>query len=216
MLILRQSTSSNVVIGPYVDSTDGVTAETGLTIANTDILLSKNGATQAAKNSGGGTHDSNGWYAITLDATDTNTVGRLQLSSSVAGAVPVFHDYQVVEEATYDALFASAADLGMNVTQINSSSSAAVRLALSANQIIPGTVDTVTNTHTPTATEFQADDITEATTDHYKDRIVYFTSGALAGQFTNITGYTLVGGIGQFTVASLTEAPANNDTFILV
>ena len=93
---------------------------------------------------------------------------------------------------------------------------AAARLALSAGQIIPGTVDTVTNTHTPTTTEFQADNITEATADHFNGRIVIFTSGALAGQATDITDYAAVGGIGQFTVTAMTEAPANNDSFIVV
>ena len=74
----------------------------------------------------------------------------------------------------------------------------------------------MTNTHTPTTTEFQADDITEATADHYNGRIVIFTSGVLAGQATDITDYAAVGGIGQFTVTAMTEAPANNDTFIIV
>ena len=93
---------------------------------------------------------------------------------------------------------------------------AAARLALSGGQIIPFTVDTATNSHTPTTTEFQADDITEATADHYNGRIVIFTSGALAGQATDITDYEAVGGIGQFTITALTEAPANNDTGIIV
>lgn len=89
-------------------------------------------------------------------------------------------------------------------------------LAASAGQVIKATVDTVTNTHTPTTTEFQADDITEATADHFNGRIVIFTSGALAGQATDITDYVAVGGIGQFTVTAMTEAPANNDTFVIV
>lgn len=93
---------------------------------------------------------------------------------------------------------------------------AAAQLNLSANQIITFTVDTVTNTHTPTTTEFQADDITEATANHYNGRIVIFTSGALAGQVSDITSYEAVGGIGQFTVSALTEAPANDDTGIIL
>jgi hypothetical protein len=86
----------------------------------------------------------------------------------------------------------------------------------STGQIITATVDTVTNTHTPTTTEFQADDITEATSDHYNGRVIIFTSGTLAGQATSISDYEAVGGIGQFTVVALTEAPANNDTFIII
>ena len=110
MLYLKQSTASqSVLIGPFVDSTDGVTAETALTISNTDIRLSKNGGNIAAKNSGGGTHDENGWYTITLDATDTNTVGRLQLHVNESGALPVFAEFQVLEEDIYDALFAASA-----------------------------------------------------------------------------------------------------------
>ena len=110
MLILKQSTASqSVLLGPFVDDTDGATAETGLTIANTDIRLSKNGGNIVAKNSGGGTHDELGFYTITLDATDTNTVGRLQISCKMTGALVVFMECQVVEEAIYDALFASSA-----------------------------------------------------------------------------------------------------------
>lgn len=93
---------------------------------------------------------------------------------------------------------------------------AAARLSLSANQIIPGTVDTVVNSHTPTTTEFQADDITEATADHYNGRIIIFTSGALAGQATSISDYVAVGGIGQFIVVALTEAPSDNDSFVIL
>lgn len=110
MLYLKQSTASqDVLIGPFVDDSDGATAETGLTIANTDIRLSKNGGNLASKNSGGGTHDEAGWYQITLDATDTNTVGTLQLHVKVSGALMVHHEFTVLEEDVYDALIGSGA-----------------------------------------------------------------------------------------------------------
>jgi len=110
MLYLKQSTASQtVLLGPFVDDTDGATPETGLTIANTDIRLSANGGNMFAKTSGGGTHDENGWYAITLDATDTATVGRFQISCKVAGALTVFMEMNVLEEAIYDSLMASSA-----------------------------------------------------------------------------------------------------------
>lgn len=112
MQYLKESTASqSVIIGPFVDDTDGNTAETGLTVNNTDIRLSKNGGNIVAKNSGGGTHDELGYYTITLDATDTNTVGRLQLAAHVSGALPVYHEFQVIETAVYDLIFASGADL---------------------------------------------------------------------------------------------------------
>ncbi len=109
MQILRQSTSQAIRFGPFVDSTDGVTAETALTIANTDIQLSKDGAAFGAKNSGGGTHDADGWYSATLDATDTGTVGVFIAQIAVSGALPVYVTYHIVEEAVYDAMYGDGA-----------------------------------------------------------------------------------------------------------
>lgn len=107
---LKQSTASQArAIGPFLDDTDFKTAETGLTIANTDIKLRANGTTLSNKNSGGGTHQVNGVYAVTWDATDTANVGELHFSVVVAGALPVFGTYVVLEEAVYDALFAASA-----------------------------------------------------------------------------------------------------------
>lgn len=110
MFYLRQSTADQIdILGPFIDDTDGKTAETGLTIANTDIRLSKNGGNMGAKNSGGGTHDELGYYAVTYDATDSDTVGRLKACVHVAGALPVWTEYQVLEEDAYDFLFAAGA-----------------------------------------------------------------------------------------------------------
>jgi len=103
-----------------------------------------------------------------------------------------------------------------DVQQIDGSALAASNLNKSALQILAGTVDTVTNTHTPTTTEFQADDIVEATTNHFVGRWVFFTSGVLFQQAREITGYAQVGGIGQFTTVAFTEASSDDDTFIVV
>lgn len=105
-------------------------------------------------------------------------------------------------------------DLPVNLTKINGVAAAAARLALSTGVIIPGTVDTTA--WAPTTTIFEADDITEATNDHYNGRIIIWTSGALLGQATSISDYTLTGSNGRFTVVAMTEAPANNDTFIII
>lgn len=107
---LRQSTASQArVIGPFVDDTDFKTPETGLTIANTDVKLLKNGAASVNKNSGGGTHRANGNYGLTFDATDTDTVGELHASVLVAGALLVVGKFVVLEEAVYDSIFVAGA-----------------------------------------------------------------------------------------------------------
>lgn len=108
---LKQNTASQTRwIGPFIDDGDFITAATGLTIANTDIKVSANGGSSANKNSGGGTHDVNGMYAVTWNATDTATVGELKYSVKVAGALQVFGSYVVLEEAIYDAMFAASAN----------------------------------------------------------------------------------------------------------
>lgn len=116
-IALKQSTASQEIpLGYFLDSTDGDTAETGLTIANTDIKLWKNGATTLAnKNSGGATHIAGGIYYTTLDATDTNTVGPMIIFVHVSGALAVRVECHVYEEDIYDALFgASAAGFDAN------------------------------------------------------------------------------------------------------
>lgn len=108
---LRQSTASQeVTLGPFVDSTDANSEEVALTIANTDVLLHKHGGTTLpTKNSGGGTHISNGIYYIVLDATDTNTIGNLDIYCHMSGALWVKKACVVLDEAVYDALFGTVA-----------------------------------------------------------------------------------------------------------
>ncbi len=113
----------------------------------------------------------------------------------------------------------SAGRMRSDVLAINASTSAAIRHALAAAQMIPGTVDNTA--HTPTDTEFEADDITEATADHFgglvnNARLILWTTGALAGQIALITDYAIAAGRGHFTVQQMTEAPANDDTFITI
>lgn len=107
-LKLKQSTAVDVLIGPFVDLTDGATAEPG---ESPSVKLSKNGQALGAKNDATTpVHDADGYYNCELDATDTNTVGTLVLTvAKSANALPVRHEFQVVEEATYDFLYASGA-----------------------------------------------------------------------------------------------------------
>lgn len=103
---LRQSTSIDLPIGPFVDATDGVTAETALTLTQPDIRLKKGAAAWAQKNAAQTlTHEENGFYEVTLDATDTNTLGPLRLAVFEAGAAPVFEDFMVVTAEWYDAKY---------------------------------------------------------------------------------------------------------------
>lgn len=122
MHYLRQSTASQIVpFGPFVDDTDFKSAETGLTIANTDIKIVQAGSS-TSKNSGGATHRASGVYEATFDATDTATVGRAQLVIAVSGALIVIKEVTIVEEAVYDALFAASAGMEVNATKFGGTS----------------------------------------------------------------------------------------------
>jgi len=118
MNILKKSTAATIKLGPFIDDTDGKTAETGLTIAQADVRLSKNGGDFAKKNSTtSATHDENGYYDIPLDATDTGTLGRLRVAVNKSGALPVWQDFLVVTANVYDTL-CSTDSLDVNVTSL--------------------------------------------------------------------------------------------------
>ena len=152
--------------------------------------------------------------------TLTTTVGAAGAGlTAVTGAITSAHSTTDGLITTVDGVADSILlQTGTNGVKLNATQPTgwAANLVASAGQIIIGSVDTATNSHTPTTTEFQSDSITEATADHYNGRVIIFTSGALAGQATSISDYELVNGVGQFTIVALTEAPANDDSFIIV
>jgi len=122
MQYLKQSTAATVKLGPFVDDSDGKTAETGLTISQADIRLSKNGGAFAQTNDAtGATHDENGWYGVPLDTTDTNTLGRLQVAVAESGALPVWREFMVVPANTYDSLVSGSDYLDANAAQVEGS-----------------------------------------------------------------------------------------------
>ena len=111
MSILRQSTEQLILFGPCLDKTDFVTEETGLTLAQADMRLSKDGGAFAQKSAAGNaTHDSDGWYSTTLSTADTDIVGELILNvHQPANMLPVKKRYWVIEEAIYDAFYGASA-----------------------------------------------------------------------------------------------------------
>ena len=118
MRFLKQSTSVDVPIGPFLDSTDGVTAETLLTITQPDVRLKKNAGAWAQKAAAQTlTHEENGNYEVTLDATDTDTLGLLRLHVAESGALPVWEDFMVMPANVWDSLF-GADLLQVDATQL--------------------------------------------------------------------------------------------------
>jgi hypothetical protein len=105
MQYLKQSTAVTVMMGPFVDSIDGSTAKTALTLSQSDVRLSKNGGDPAQKNqTSDAVHKEEGYYAVYLDATDTDTLGRLRVMVSKATALGVKEDFMVISASAYASL----------------------------------------------------------------------------------------------------------------
>lgn len=108
---LKQSTAVTVKIGPFVDDGDFTTAATGLTIQKADVRLSKNGGNMAAASAdqgasdAGAPHDELGHYDISLDTTDTNTLGRLRAMITKTGALAVWDEWMILPANAWDSLF---------------------------------------------------------------------------------------------------------------
>lgn len=115
---LKQSTAITIKFGPFLDDTDGKTEETGLTISQADIRLSKNGGNIAqSNNAAGAPHDELGYYDVPLDTTDTNTLGTLKVMVHENGALPIWQEFMVVPANVWDSMF-GADKLQVDLTQI--------------------------------------------------------------------------------------------------
>lgn len=120
----QQSTSRVAMLKVFLSS-DHVTAATGKTVA---IVLSKNGGAFANPNAGAtnATEVSNGWYKVTLDTTDTNTVGDLVVRGTAAScddaeqAGEVMTGVQQTGDA-YAALTGAQAEPGQGAPAVNAS-----------------------------------------------------------------------------------------------
>lgn len=156
---LRQSTATTVVVGPFLDDTDGRTAESALTVASIDVDLYKHAATAvstsitpaASGSDNDMVHTANGHYSIELTAANTDTLGRLRLSFNVAGALPVWEDFVVLPANVYDSLYGSDR-LQVDAVEISGDATAADNAEAffdgtgygGTNNVIP-TVTTLTN-----------------------------------------------------------------------
>lgn len=212
---LKQSTATTLLLGPFVDDTDGKTPETALTLSQSDILLWKEGGTTLAQKNESTTctHRSIGLYTCPINTTDTNTLGTLVVSVAESGALPIRQDYIVLPANVYDSFVLGTDVLDVSATQLNGSATPLTNLAASSLGIVTGTSD---NTGFTATSSIMDTTITEATADHYNGRVIVFTSGALVGQATLITDYALTGGRGRFTMSTLTEAVPNSTTFVIV
>ena len=93
-------------MGPFVDITDGKTAETALSSQTGKIYKHE----QAGANFTGSSwaHDANGMYRVGLSITHTDTLGRLRIYFyDINTYCSVWEDFVVLPANTYDSLYGS-------------------------------------------------------------------------------------------------------------
>lgn len=121
MILLKQSTAATVRVGPFVDITDGVTPETGVTLSGADqaeILKASGGVVDISGATWGAITNCAGWYDLSLTTGYTDTVGMLTVVVQDADvALPVFVRAMVVPAAIWDSLVGGTDTLPVDVTQ---------------------------------------------------------------------------------------------------
>lgn len=209
---LKQSTAATIKLGPFVDSTDGNTDETGLTISQADVRLSKNGGNMAQKNEATScTHDEIGIYDCPLDTTDTNTLGILQVFVHESGALPVWDTFMVVPANVYDSLVAGSDSLEVDATAISGDTTAANNAEsffdgtgyAGTNNVIP-TVTAVTNAVTANVTSISGDSTAADNAEAFFDGTGYAGTNNVIPTVTTVTSVTAIatGGIATDSIAS--------------
>jgi hypothetical protein len=164
---------------------------TGATDGGTDCDIIKDGGTSAVATNDFA-EEGNGWYSLVLTGTEMEaTVIKVSI---IDAATKAYEDQAILVHTglshQVDALE------GIEKYQVNNAST------------------------TPLATAFEADRqygrSEEATADHFNGRNIVFLDGNLRGQMTDITDYAQQNTRGFFTVTALTEAPADNDFFLVL
>ena len=193
-MFLRQSTPRVFRIGPFLNSTDGLTPELGLIIANTDVQLSKNGLAFVNKNVGGLTVDgTRGWYFGTFDQTDTTEIGVFEVEITVAGSLPVWKTYYIISQPVFDALYGISA-VGYNTVIPMSSTLSETEHA--ATQTAIGLIPTTAMRGTDdAATEAKQDvsDLLIVAIEGKTDQMEFTNPGELDGNTRSINNAEVIG-----------------------
>jgi len=202
MITIKQNTAIDILIGAFLDESDGKTAENGLSIAYTDVKLSKNGGALASKHEATApVNDSLGYYTCSLDTTDTNTPGLLRLAVHVAGALPVFEDLYILQENESPSVPADATP---------GSSRSLSGIVLQVAKILGGVKEGLaTSGSTTTLTDIKRRLEPAETWDR---GFIIMLSGANVGKMRTVTSYAE----GVFTFDALTGAIIGGDRYAVV
>jgi len=220
-----------------VDDSDGKTPETGQTpLGAAELQISKNGGA-FANFAGVWSEVAAGLYSYEATAAELDTFGPVVFKLVRSGVRTAIMECQVVSNNPYGnravtvasggIVSASYAAGAINNAAINADARAGIADAvwdeLVTGHAIAGSFgelfsvykrSTVSASGSNTALTFLTA-LTEVATDYWRDALIVFVSGALAGQVKKISGYN--GSTKFITVSSaFTAAPSASDPFIIV
>lgn len=149
MRYLKQNTATVITIGPFLDKTDGITAEVALTVTSCHLTLMVDNAgtptlaldANATASAGSNdmvhiTNDDAGFYSLELTAANTNYLGGAILSiNDVATHCPVFHEFTILSANIYDSMVAGSDLFDVSVVQVAGSTTNVSALATNADAI---------------------------------------------------------------------------------
>lgn len=215
-LFLKQSTACTIMFGPFVDKTDGVTLKTDATTitdidhATTGIFLSKNGAAAAIRHQTvtASVADAYGMMQVTLDTTDTNTLGSLDvLFAKAATYLPVHKSFEVVTANVYDSLIGGGDVLDVSAIQfagqtITAAAGVTIPTSIaSPTNITAGTITTTTDVTNPvTLTVAERNSTADAILDRANAievgltlrQAIRLAAAAMAGKLSGATTTTII------------------------
>jgi hypothetical protein len=129
MFLIKVGTSVIVPLGPAVSATDGIAFTTGLAgtgagkleSTSSGVHLIKNGGAAAVRHAtaAASTEDAlSKSYLVTLDGTDTATVGTLRVGFNVAGTLDMQTNCMVLPAKIYDSIVGGTDNLEVDVIQL--------------------------------------------------------------------------------------------------
>lgn len=147
------------------------------------------------------------WSGMVASNASGSTGNGFRITSNGSGAG--LDTFSTSGEAIAQGTTSGTDRIKVDVDEIKTNATSATNLAQSTLGVIPGTAQTGTLSQTQMTT-----DLIGYENDELIGRVVVFQSGTADGQATEITDYASASGLITFT--TITTAPANNDTFVIV
>lgn len=227
MQFLRADTATTVLVGPFLDKTDGVTPETTVTLGAADSaeIMKHDGTTFQDISALTFTHKAHGMYTLAITAGFLDTEGRLTVFiSDESVCLPVWAEYMVVNANVYDSLFAAATTdyLQVDTIQVTGTGQTANDMSgdidtilsrvigtLAAGTHNPQTGDAYARLGAPAGASIAADLVV---IDNFVDDLETRLSAARAGYLDNlniaenVAGTSEISGLNDPTAAAIADA----------